>query len=465
MAALAWALLPAGPARAEGPGRPAAESAAALIELARATTRTPGLAAAVAVGGELVWSGAAGDADLESEVPATPASRFRVGSVSKLLTVATLARLVQAKRIDLDAPIGDFLSEFPDRATEITLRHLAGHLGGIRHYESRREFMNMRTYTTMSEAVGAFGDSLVAGPPGVEYVYSSPGFVVLGAAIEHLDMKAFPKVAQEEVLGPLGLESTVPDRWQEIVPRRARTYSLSGDAIINSPPVDLSDRWSSGGYLSTVEDLARLGAAHLGEGFLTAELRGLIFTSQRTADGEETGVGLGWRIERGPRGATVYHHAGSAMGGRAVLAIFPESGVTVAIVGNRGLAGFGEAEAQAIEELFAASPAAGGGWEPAGAWKLERPSEEGPLEGALVLRPVESRARGSLDGTLRMGDGPEMPVAWSLHRGRALTLAAVDPEGRLEILWLTGEGDQLSGREWGSGSEITGDRFLEDSTE
>ncbi len=124
---------------------------------------------------------------------------------------------------------------------------------------------------------------------------------------------------------PLHLESIVPDENETIVSGRARFYSLSGDHVANSPYTDLSDRWPSGGFLATAGDLARFGAAHLADGYLRPETRALVFTSQKTSDGKETGVGFAWRIGT-MANHRVYHHGGDSIGGRAFLLLRPDEG-------------------------------------------------------------------------------------------------------------------------------------------
>jgi CubicO group peptidase (beta-lactamase class C family) len=85
--------------------------------------------------GHVIWSEGFGMADLEQQVPATPLTRFRVGSVSKPLTSAALGLLVEEHKLDLDAPIQKYVPSFPQKPWPITTRQLAGHLAGIRHYK------------------------------------------------------------------------------------------------------------------------------------------------------------------------------------------------------------------------------------------------------------------------------------------------------------------------------------------
>ncbi len=91
--------------------------------------RPPGMSVAVAVDGKVIWAEGFGLADLEQCVPATPKTKFRIGSTSRPLTSAGAALLYDQKRLDLDAPIQRYVPSFPDKGYSITTRQLLGHLG------------------------------------------------------------------------------------------------------------------------------------------------------------------------------------------------------------------------------------------------------------------------------------------------------------------------------------------------
>jgi CubicO group peptidase (beta-lactamase class C family) len=309
------------------------------LEALAAAQKTPGIAAAIRRRGEEVFSRALGDA--------TPETRFRIGSLSKLLTAATAARLYERGALDLDAPVQKYLASFPVKDSPITARQLLGHLAGIRHY-GPNEYFNTTHYASVAEALKIFQDSPLVQAPGTKYTYSSYGFNLLGAVIEGAAKLEFTACVQREVLDPLGMKNTGTD---EHAAKVSRFYGSSNGAISEAPRVDNSDRIPSGGFLSTAGDLARFGAAHLSGEFLKPSTRALIFTSQKDATGKETGTGLGWRIAR-ISGELVYHHGGDAMGGRAFLLLRPEHDVAVAVVCNLSFARIAENEAMALSQPF-----------------------------------------------------------------------------------------------------------------
>src|ERR1700758_406711 len=101
-----------------------------------ATTKAPGVATAVVLNGQEVWSEGFGMADLENNVPATPQTLFRLASVSKPITAVAAMELWERHQLDLDAPVQKYCPSFPQKEFPISTRQLLGHLGGIRHYRS-----------------------------------------------------------------------------------------------------------------------------------------------------------------------------------------------------------------------------------------------------------------------------------------------------------------------------------------
>ncbi|HWC29453.1 MAG TPA: serine hydrolase domain-containing protein, partial [Dehalococcoidia bacterium] len=120
----------------------------------------------------------------------------------------------------------------------------------------------------------------------------------------------------------------------------------------NADPIDSRYKAPAGGFISTVSDLARFGAAHLREGFLRPETRRLLFTPQSAGAGQKTEVGLAWRIGTGASGRRILHHGGAIDGGRAFLLLLPDQDVVVALAANVSPCRYAEKEAEALAALF-----------------------------------------------------------------------------------------------------------------
>jgi CubicO group peptidase (beta-lactamase class C family) len=305
----------------------------------------PGLQAAVAIDGRLAWEGAFGKADLEQEVPVTAATKFRVGSVSKSLTAAAVARVWELGRLDLDAPIARYVPGVPSK--EMTVRQVASHVSGIRNYRGA-EYLNRIACSSVSDALAVFITDPLLSPPGERFAYSSYNYTLLSAALEASTGQPFLEAMQRLVLDPLAMRATVPDRHTAVVSGRARWYERQGGQLTNAPWVDNSNKWAAGGYLSTAQDLVTFGIAMTSPGYLRQETREMLFARAHTTGGATVEYGIGWRTD--PQGGPQVWHGGEAMGARAFLFLDPPSRSVVALVCNLGGAPFAEKESRALLE-------------------------------------------------------------------------------------------------------------------
>jgi serine beta-lactamase-like protein LACTB len=305
-----------------------------LLRRLKAGLRSPGLSLAVAARGQIVWSISCGYADLKSR-PVTAHTRFRIGSVSKTLTAAALAHYADSGRVDLDAPIDRYV-DFPSHGGAITLRRLAGHLAGLRHYQTRAEAVNRRHFASVRDTLALFANDPLVAEPGTRFSYSSYGYDVIGAALERVSGQNFATLMREAILAPAAMRDTT----LATAPRSVRStfYELEdGGAVRVAPPIDLSDRLPAGGFLSTANDLARFGAALTGGDLVEPATADMMFTSERTTAGEETGYGLGFEVHPSPFGLFV-GHTGAVAGGTAALLIHVKTGTVLALTTNLGYA-------------------------------------------------------------------------------------------------------------------------------
>lgn len=337
---LAILLGSATPAVAQQAARPMGRSDAAVararafIQDTIAKAGVPGVSITVMRAGRVVWSEGIGWADVEQRVPVTPLTRFRIGSVSKPLTAAAVGLLVEAGKLDLDAPVQRYVPGFPEKRYPVTTRLAAGHLAGIRHYRGD-EFLSMRRFASVAEGLTIFRDDSLLFRPGTRYQYSSYAWNLVSAVIEGASGRPFLSFMREAVLQPLGLRQTVADHVDSIVPFRARWYTVdSVSGLVNAPYVDNSYKWAGGGFVSTTEDLARFGQAMLDNTLFRPEIFRVLTTSQRTLGGEETGYGIGWATRRDSKGRLTLGHSGGSTGGTAYLILYPAERLVVAVLAN-----------------------------------------------------------------------------------------------------------------------------------
>jgi len=328
---------------------PAVEAGRADIRAIMEAQKAPGMSVAVLVDGKMVWSEGFGFADVEQNVAASPTTRYRLGSVSKLFTAAIAARLAERGALDLDAPVSKYAA-FPH---EVTSRQLLGHLGGVRHYRDSDPIFAGKTYAALREGLAIFATEPLLAPPGTAYTYTSYGFNLLGVAIEGASRRTFAEALTGEVSGPLALKTLALDDPAAIVPGRAAFYDKRADGTVrNAAPNDSSYKWPSGGLLASAEDLVRFADAHVKPGYLSEATLVQMFTPQKLADGKPTNVGLAWRVNQSEDGTRYWHHGGTITGGRAFLLVLPDERIAVALLANL-LVRYDEKDLLAIARRFA----------------------------------------------------------------------------------------------------------------
>ena len=348
MLSLAVATLVMSPALPAQTGRTAARALAAELH---ARLNLPGFAMTVGARGQTPASEFQGWADVETTIPVSGTTLFRVGSLSKLLTATAALRLHQAGTFDLDAPLSRYLTDLPQDKASITARQILGHLAGFRHY-GRDDYVNTTPFGDVTESLPRLLAMPLLSAPGAKYAYSSYGYNVLGAALQTASRKDFRTIIADQVTRPLAMSHTVAESLPAPKTRAALYGRGAQNDIAPAIASDVSDRWPSGGFLSTADDLVRFGTGILQPGFLRAELREMAFTSQKGEDGKETNVGLAWRIARDEQGRRYVHHGGDSIGGRAFLLVYPDLGVTVAMTTNVSSAAFNEREALEAARIF-----------------------------------------------------------------------------------------------------------------
>jgi serine beta-lactamase-like protein LACTB len=305
--------------------------------IAKDASKVPGLAVAVAFEGKIVWSEGFGYADLESKRPVSPSTtRFRIASVSKPLTAAGLLRLVERGEVDLDAPVQRYVLNFPvKKEGAITTRLLAGHLAGIRNYKSIAEAFRNEPFATVQAGLAIFKDDPLVAPPGEEFHYTTYGYSLIGAVMESAAQRDYLDLMRIEVLTPLGMQHTRPDRSGVADPDLTRFYKGSRfGGFRPEVPVDCSYKWPGGGFLSTAEDLVIFGAALVEPGFLKEESLAQLFTPQRPKKAGPSSYGIGWGIVKNRLGRTFYCHSGDGQGATTFLMILPKQKIVIAVLCN-----------------------------------------------------------------------------------------------------------------------------------
>jgi CubicO group peptidase (beta-lactamase class C family) len=301
----------------------------------------PGLSIAVVVEGELAWSRGYGLADLENFVPATPHTAYRTASIGKPMTATAILQLVEEGRLDLDVPVQRYCPTFPRKRWPITTRNLLQHTSGIRHYGGPRndeEIFNTRHYDSVVEALQIFQDDPLDFEPGTRHHYSTFGYDVLGGVIEGVTGRSYLDYMREHIFAAAGMQDTRDDDPSAIIPHRAAGYLRTPEGTLhNSRKVDMSSKLPAGGFITTVEDLARFAIAVMAHRLVSEVTLERMRTPTVLPGGEVISYGLGWAVFAPGDlwyGEREMFHGGGTPGVSGMLYLLPERGFAVAILTN-----------------------------------------------------------------------------------------------------------------------------------
>ncbi|MEW6127345.1 MAG: serine hydrolase domain-containing protein [Acidobacteriota bacterium] len=312
----------------------------AAISSTMAKENIPGMSVAVVVDKKLAWMNGYGLADLENYIPAKASTMYRLASISKTITSTAVLQLAERGKLDLDAPVQKYCSAYPQKQWTVTTRQVLAHLGGVRHYgpQDGKFFQgageNTKHYNSINDSLVFFKDDPLLHEPGSKYLYSSYGYNLLGCVIEGASGMTYLDYVRENVFKPAAMERIREDNVFAIVANRAQGYQKTRSGQLqNSDLADTSYKIPGGGFISTVEDLARFAIAIQSNKLLKTDTLNQAWAKQKLKDGKESNYGLGWQLaER--NGLQEVSHGGNQARVTTYLYMIPERGMAVVLMMN-----------------------------------------------------------------------------------------------------------------------------------
>jgi D-alanyl-D-alanine carboxypeptidase len=286
--------------------------------------------------GKAIFTGAYGLADRKSGTPNKLDTRFRNGSMNKMFTAVAIMTLVQAGKVSLDAPLGTYLKDYPNKsvASKVTVHHLLTHTGGTGDIFGPDFTAHRLELKTHQDYLNLYGKRDLQFEPGSRWAYSNYGFVLLGAIIEKVSGQSYYDYVRDHVYRPAGMTSTGSEPENTRVERRSTGYTKPPGRRAwepNDETLPYRGTAAGGGY-STVEDLFRFANALTGHKLLDARHTELLTTGKVDAFGARYAYGF---IDRTTDGVRSIGHGGGAPGMNGDLLIFPGSGYVVAVLANQ----------------------------------------------------------------------------------------------------------------------------------
>jgi CubicO group peptidase (beta-lactamase class C family) len=315
-----------------GPGASAGDRSATVDRLMeRYSGEGPGASLLVVHDGVALLRRGYGMADLEAQEVATPSTNYRLASVTKQFTAASILLLAEQGKLQLDDPAGRWLPTLPPAPARATLRQLLTHTAGLVDYEDLIEEPAPRQLRDADVLALLEHEDRTEFAPGSAYRYSNSAYALLALVVERASGQSFQDFLRERIFKPLGMEHTLAFvEGGPAVEQRAYGYTRVGDAWVRTDQSSTSAVLGDGGIYSSIDDLARWDAALYDDRLLSDASRRLAFAPQVATDDPEVRYGFGWRIS----GDTLWH-SGETIGFRNVIIRRPGRRLTVVLLSNR----------------------------------------------------------------------------------------------------------------------------------
>jgi CubicO group peptidase (beta-lactamase class C family) len=287
---------------------------------------SPGCAIAVARDGRIVYEKGYGYANLDWDIPITPATVFNIGSTSKQFVAASIVLLAEDGKLSLDDNMRKWLPEMHDFGAPITIRNLLHHTSGVRDLLELTNVISAwdeeNRYTTADFMRVLTAQRELNFPPGSQHLYSNSGYFLLAQIVQRASGKSLRAFADERIFRPLGMSDThFHDDHRMVVKNRAISYAPQGGEWVQSFTFNF-DRVGPGGLNSTVRDLAKWNHALFNGKIGGPRLLATMLTRGVLTNGDTLRYALGLQhIDR--RGLPMVGHDGASLSFRADLMRFP----------------------------------------------------------------------------------------------------------------------------------------------
>lgn len=344
--------------------RPIDEAITVLKTIGKAQ-KFPSFSVAVGHQGKLIWSAAVGYQDMDAGIAATPKTQYRIGSTSKAVTITGVARAVDAHKIQLDAIIGDTITNWTKKRWDFSMQQLLSHTAGVGNYEdfgvaaAKYTLCNCYEFTTAAEGLKVFDQYDLIFKPGTTFAYSTFDINLASVVLEQAVSTPFLSYMETNVFQPLGMNDTYGDHDRPKTEHFATFYETRDGYYREFRnfeqvyDINLSYKWAGGGFISTPTDLVNMGNAYLkDDSFISHETKRKFWTPMKLDNGEvnEQLYALGWRSYLEYKNATLLedetpiwmvHHGGVSKGSQNFLVLFPNYDLVINASINTNVDDFG----------------------------------------------------------------------------------------------------------------------------
>jgi CubicO group peptidase (beta-lactamase class C family) len=282
----------------------------------------------VARGDNILLDKGYGFADVEWNVPDSTKTKFRLGSITKQFTAASIMLLQERGKLKVTDLVKKYMPDAPAAWDKITIFNLLTHTSGIPNFTSFPDYRSIEPFPiTPEKLVAQFRDKPLDFQPGEKWSYSNSGYVLLGYLIEKISGESYAKFVKDNIFKPLAMKDSGYDSNSAIIPDRAQGYTRGPNGLANAGYINMTVPFSAGGLYSTTGDLLLWEQGLFGGKLLSPES----LKEMTTPFKSDYAFGLAVHTVNGRR---VIDHGGGIEGFNTMLAYYPEEKLTVAVLGN-----------------------------------------------------------------------------------------------------------------------------------
>ena len=282
----------------------------------------------VARGSQTLLSRGYGYADLEWNIPNSPNTKFRLGSITKQFTAASILLLEERGKLSVDDPVSKYMKDAPAAWDKITIFHLLTHTSGIPNFTAFFDYRKLEPFpTTAEQLVARFRDKPLDFEPGAKWSYSNSGYVLLTYLIEKITGAGYQEFVQKNIFTPLDMKDSGYDSNSAVIAHRASGYVRVRDVFENAGFINMTVPQGAGGLYSTTLDLWKWEQGLFGGKVLSPPSLRKMTTPVKN----DYAFGLGVRSAGGHK---VIDHNGGIEGFNTDLAYYPDDELTVVVLSN-----------------------------------------------------------------------------------------------------------------------------------
>ena len=325
-------------------------------------TGVPSASVAIVQHGKLVYTHAYGSARLATDsspaIPATPAMRYSIGSISKQFAAAAILMLQEQGKLRLDDPVGKYIPGLT-RAGEVTIRQILSHTSGYQDYWPEDYVMTpMLRSETAQQILDTWAKKPLDFNPGTQWQYSNTNYVIAGRIVEIVSGQPLFQFLTERIFRPLGMKSVWNSDETKLAQADATAYYRNALGPLRPAPKEGRGWMFAAGELAmTAHDLALWDESILAQSLLSSESYKTMFTEVKLRNGDGTHYGLGVEV-RDRDGHRSIEHSGEVSGFVSDNEVLIDDGAAVAVLTNQDAIGAAGTIARLVAPIVAGYPLA-----------------------------------------------------------------------------------------------------------